>query len=167
MIAVALAPLALSGCGGGEYPSLAQRPAERASGSFAPAEPAPTATATAVPVASPDLDTTVAKLVADSRTAHAAFLAATPAAEARIASARDSAPGSEPWATATEAVSALVATRAPTVSALAALDRLAAQAVVAGAAGPPPAITAAREVVGGIAAEEQAQIGALSAQLKD
>lgn len=177
LLRVAALVLPLAGCAAGDYPSLDQRPAEREgareTGTMAPATESAAPAAPVAP-APADLNARLAALLADTHAAHEAFLAARPAAAARVAAARDAAPASEPWAAATEAVSALAATRAPTVAALATLERLDADDTVDHAltdATTPradaAAIRAAHQEVAGIAAGEQAELGDLAAALRD
>ncbi len=115
-----LAALLVGACAtpdAGLYPSLERRAIERR----ASVPPAPPVVAVPEPV-SATLSAALAALEADAVRGEAAFRAALPAA--RAARAGGEATGSEAWAQANVALSRLDAARAPTLLALAELDRL-------------------------------------------
>lgn len=108
------------------YPSLAIRPAERASGSWTPpprhVPPPPPATALA------SLD----ELAAEARAAHTAFTEQTAQATRLVTAARSASVGSEAWARAQVARSTLGVAHSRTLIPLAAMDRLYVDASSAG-----------------------------------
>ena len=113
-----LSALALAaGCAEpGPYPSLAPRPAEKAYAEDAEER---------APAAQPDdgaLAAEIARLVEAGRAGDAEFRSARPATAAKVEPR--SAPGSDGWIEAQQAVSRLEAARARTTAALADLDRL-------------------------------------------
>lgn len=115
---------------GEEYPSLALREAERATGSFEPAPPEPY-----VPPPPPAavLDRLDA-LAAEAARAHRAFLAEAPAARRAVAAAGNADVGSDGWARASVAVADLESARSQAMIALADLDRLMVDAATEGEA---------------------------------
>jgi hypothetical protein len=154
-----LALLALAGCMQTErgYPSLLPRPIE--SQSLAePERPAPVATP------DPALDAKLADLSAALAEAQQRFTAAAQTAEAKVAVARGVREGSEAWLDAQTALSELGALHAPTVNALAELERL---AIERGAAGLPPypALDAAVEAATAQSQAQEDRTGALEAAL--
>ena len=157
-----LAPmLALSGCGEGKYPSLAQRPAERAARAPVPATTAvPAVSADADPV-SPALAAQLATLLDTAREAHKGFLARREATEHLVTAARNAAVPSDAWAAANEALAELDSSRTALAVAQDKLERLSiedreAHAIADGAAAdspaPGPARAPARPVARAIAA---------------
>ena len=111
-----------------EYPSLALRDAERVSGTFEPAPPAPY-----VPPPTPAaVVDRLAQLAADAASANQAFLAEAPAARTTIAAASGAEFGSDGWARASVALAGLEGARSQAMIALADLDRLMVDAAVAG-----------------------------------
>ena len=146
----ALAPaLFLCACAStGDYPSLAQRPVERAQGTFTPdtAEPAPAPP----PAPSADLLARLADLQRDATSLHAQFVEATPAAT-RIATAAG-ATGSDSWASAQVALADLDSLRSRVAVSLAELDALWVDSTVE--TGPRDAIGAARDSVQALVAQE-------------
>lgn len=114
---------AVGGCAAapvGDYPSLQRRPIER-SAAVVPVRPA----APEMPgPASATLVEAIRALVADADRGEAAFRAALSEYEQTISAGRGAAIGSEQWALAHQALSRVVAARAPTTLALAELDRL-------------------------------------------
>lgn len=139
----------------GNYPSLAQRPAERAQGTFTPdtAEPAPPP-----PVApSADLAARLAELRSQAEATHAEFVRAAPAAE-RLANAAGGR-GSDSWAAAEVALSDLDSIRSRVAVALADLDALWVDSTLE--AGPREAIGATRTAVEALVAEEDAVLARL------
>lgn len=121
------APLALGACTSNEgtYPSLAKRPAERITATWPPPPPAP-------PPVPPPLDAATARrldaLLGQVRSADHHFSAGVALARSRVAAARGSAMGTEVWSVATVAVSALEASRAQAMVAMAELDSIYADA---------------------------------------
>lgn len=123
-----------------KYPSLARRPAERASGE-APPPPPPV-------VALPPNAEVLARLdrlVAQAREADGRFRAREASARSLSSAARGAAMGSEPWAVASVALADLESARSQAMIALADLDALYAAARVAG--NDVSAISAARDSV--------------------
>lgn len=120
----------LAGCtqSAGNFPSLLPRAIETRSNAE-PVRPAPVVKPNAV------LDAKVAELSAQAETAYKNFTQAAQAAEARIAVARGTARGSEPWLNAQTALADLDGTRTGVLSALADLERL---TIDRGVAGEPP-----------------------------
>ncbi len=103
-----------------DYPSLALRDAERVSGSFEPAPPAPY-----VPPPTPAaVVDRLGQLERDAAAAHQAFQAAAPAARSAVAAAGGAELGSEAWARASVEVAGLESARSKAMIALADLDRL-------------------------------------------
>ncbi len=102
----------------GSFPSLAPRPVEQRSD----AEPAPPSI-TPGPVDTA-LSADLKKMLADARKGDADFSAALPATERAVSAARGASPSSESWIAAQTQLSGLDATRAPTASAMAAIDSL-------------------------------------------
>ena len=143
----------------GDYPSLAQRPAERIEGTFQPdtAEPVPPPPV----LPSADLAARLAQLRRDAEAAHAEFRANTPAAE-RIARA-GGATGSDSWAAAQVALADLDSIRSRSAIALAELDTLWVDATLE--AGPREAVGAVRDAVETLIAEEDAVLARLRGRL--
>lgn len=162
-----LLPLALSACNGGmaAYPSLAQRPAERAFAQGATvAAPAPTAPG------APDATTVqhVVALRADAMRAQTAFARQADETDRLAAAAHNSGTGSEAWAAATSALAALDSARSQTAVALADLDALqvrtsvtSAQANTPQAAATYAVVAYADQAVAAILMDEDARITAL------
>ncbi len=116
-----LALFLLGGCAAqGPFPSLAPRPIERQLANEPDTRPAPN-----IP-SDPALTGRAASLLAAAREGNAAFEAAYERASA--AAGRAGGAGSETWVAAQQEVSRAQAARAPTVNALADLDRLAIEA---------------------------------------
>ena len=154
------APLLLAACATpGDYPSLAQREVERATGTLAPdaAEPDP---APPTPP-SAELVQRLTELQRDAQAAHSEFTRTAPAAE-RLATAAARAP-SDSWAAAQVALADLDSLRSRAAVALAELDILWADATVAG--GPREAIAPVRERVEGMIAAEDAVLARLRARV--
>lgn len=135
--ALLLLPL-LAACAssGGEYPSLARRPAE-----LAPPQPTPLPP---VPAPSAAVLQRVEQLAGDAARAHGAFLAAAPGVRRTVEAARGQGPGSDGWARAQVAVAGLQATRGPATTALADIDRIYADAGTEGVDAAPIAEIRAR-----------------------
>jgi len=156
-LALLVSLVLLAGCASasGDYPSLAQRPAERAQGTFTP--DAPDAAPPLPVLPSADLAARLAELSRQADATHAEFRGATPAAE-RLASVAGSR-GSDSWAAAEVALSDLDSIRSRTAVALADLDTLWVDATLE--AGPREAIGMARTVVEALVAEEDAVLARL------
>lgn len=165
-LAVPLAMLASACSSPGNYPSLALRDVERASGSAKPVSGEPAAPAAPLPPASADLATRLDGLVAAAREANQQFQSNRPAAERAVAAAGDT--GSDSWSTASVALARLESSRSSAMVALGDLDTLYVEARTAGALEETPsakAIAAARDEVDGWVASQNAIIAALSARL--
>ena len=146
------------------YPSLAQRPAERAYGS-APVS-TPDSVTTPPPVA-PDgpLALRIAGAQQAAAEAHQRFAKGQPAAERLTAGSP--APQSDGWSLAQVAVSELIAARTQTSGALADLDHMLVEAAEADPAAPAlDMIGAARERVGALVGEEDAMLARLAGRLR-
>ena len=158
---------AIAGCASpaGDYPSLAIREAERATGTMAvPASPPPPpAPSPPAPGPAPGMSAELAALADAAAQAHRAFLAAAPAATRTIEAARSAGTGSEPWARAQVALAGLTSARSRTMMPLADLDRLYVAAAVEGGALAP--ISAIRDPVEAQVAEQSRIIERLSAVL--
>ena len=145
--------------GDGDYPSLAQRPAERIEGTFEAdtAEPAPPPPV----LPSADLAARLAQLRRDAEAAHAEFRANIPAAErlARVGGPT----GSDSWAAAQVALADLDSIRSRVAIALADLDTLWVDATLE--AGPREAVGTTRDAVEGLVAEEDAVLARLRGRL--
>lgn len=142
-----------------DYPSLAQRPAERIEGTFEPdtAEPAPPPPV----LPSADVAARLAQLRRDAEAAHAEFRANTPAAE-RLARA-GGATGSDAWAAAQVALADLDSIRSRSAIALAELDTLWVDATLE--SGPREAVGDTRDAVEALIAEEDAVLARLRGRL--
>jgi len=112
--------LALGACGGGHYPSLAQRPAERAYLQGQPVAPAPRARGTADPAVLHQIE----RLHADAAKAHETFVALESGAAPFARAAQGAEVGSEAWAKATSAMASLDSARSDLARTLADLDAL-------------------------------------------
>ena len=156
-----LDPAALLGAcaSGGNYPSLAQRPAERSEGTFAadevPAAPAPP------PAPSADLVTRLASLRRDATSLHAQFSDAVPAARRLAAAAGGT--GSDSWASAQVALADLDSLRSRAAISLADLDALWVDSTVE--AGPREAIGVTRDAVEALIAQEDEVLDQLRRQV--
>lgn len=142
----------------GDYPSLAIRDAERVSGTLQPAQPyvpPPVPQATLADAAS---------LVAQARAAHSAYNSRLGSVRSAVSAARGAGFGSERWAVASVAVTALETERSRAMIALADLDRLHVVAATEGLA--TGELAAAQAEVAGIVAEQTAGIDALLAVLR-
>jgi hypothetical protein len=151
---------ALTACASAQsqYPSLAIRPAERATGTLQPVSAEPVLT----PLAPATLDK-VSQLAADGKTDHQAFVAQVASARAAISGGRGAAVGSEAWARAEGALADVRAARSKTMVPLADLDRLFVDAGTQGEA--TDRIAAARNEVAGLLASEDRTVDELSANL--
>ena len=159
------AMMSLSACAatpGGDAPSLAKRAVE---GRFDVAPP----TVEVVPPGPlpSDLAGRLARWRADGARAEQAFAAEHGAATATVAAASGAAIASERWVVAQQAVSRLVAARAPLTAALADIDRLYIDRSVAEQVDGLPDIYALRARLADIAARQDAIIAGLSAALPE
>jgi hypothetical protein len=153
----------LSGCASvddGQYPSLERRAVEATTAAPVPAPVAPTAT----PASESDR-AAIAALAAQAQGGESAFRAALPAAQRRIEAARGAATGSDRWFDAQAALSALEATRAPTLAALSELDRRALAAEMDGQTGLVAALTPEQQRAADWASGQTATLNRLSALL--
>jgi hypothetical protein len=153
-----LAALAACASAQGEYPSLAIRPAERATGTMQPIPAEPVLT----PLAPAALDK-VSRLAADGQGNHQAFLAQVASARAAISGGRGAAVGSEAWARAEAALADVRAARSKTMIPLVDLDRMLVDAGTQGEA--TDRIAAARNEVDSLVASEDRTVAELSANL--
>src|SRR5258708_7737697 len=121
--AIGLAFLALNACSapGGPYPSLQPRAAEAIDPRVPVVRPMNNR-----PVA-PDLSARLATLIEDARSGNAAFDG--PASQAELLAAKAGKPQSENWIAAQEALTAAIAARKPTTTALGDIDEIAATAL--------------------------------------
>ena len=143
----------------GDYPSLAQRPAERVEGTFAPGaaetEPAPP------PAPSADLVVRLENLRREALARHREFTAALPAAQ-RLAAAAGST-GSDSWASAQVALADLDSLRSRAAVSLADLDTLWVDATLDG--GAREAIGATRSEVESLVRQEDEALASLRARV--
>ncbi|KLE35035.1 hypothetical protein AAW00_00605 [Aurantiacibacter luteus] len=148
---------ACASAGEDDYPSLAIREAERDTGAFQPPPYVPTYPAPAAVAGAQGF-------AAQAREAHAAFLAALPAARARVNTARGSGMGSDAWSVAQVAVATLEGHRARAMIALVELDRI---YVDAGTEGQETAgVQDLRGPVEALVAEENAIVAGLLGDLR-
>jgi hypothetical protein len=160
--------LPLAACAAAQdYPSLARRPAERASGTAQPVAPEAPPAPPSPP--SPELTARLSQLVEQARAAHQRFVAKRPATERAVASGGGGAPGSEGWAVATVALSSLEAARSDAQVALADLDRLyTAETIAASETGDhakATAIAAARDQVKALVTEQDEVLDGLRGRM--
>lgn len=153
-----LAALAACASAQSQYPSLAIRPAERATGTLQPVSAEPVLT----PLAPATLDR-VSQLAAEARSAHQAFVGQVAAARPAIAGGRGAAVGSEAWARAEAALADVRAARSKAMVPLADLDRLYVDAATHGEA--TDRIGAARDEVEGFLTSEDRRVDELSVNL--
>jgi len=153
-----IAALAACASAQSQYPSLAIRPAERATGTLQPVSAEPVLT----PLAPAALDR-VSQLAADGRAAHQAFVAQVAGARSTISGGHGAAVGSEAWARAEAALADVRAARSTTMVPLADLDRLLVDAGTNGEA--TDRIAAARTEVEGLLTSEDRTVDELSANL--
>ena len=142
--------MAIAGCSapGGPYPSLQPRPAEAIDPRLPIVRPVNDRPVTA------SLATQLAALVDQARSGNAAFDSA--ASEAERLAAGAGAPQSEGWIAAQEALTAAIAARKPTATALGDIDALAAATLQAQAGLAPSDLAAIKSA--------QAEVGALDAR---
>ncbi|MBU3991791.1 MAG: hypothetical protein KKA12_04475 [Alphaproteobacteria bacterium] len=172
LLATVLPAMILTGCASTkDYPSLARRPAEkdsgRISGSAPVVAPAPDASASQMPVAA-DLTTRLAQLMQAAREAHARFDTAQARANSLVSAARGTAVASERWSVATVAIAELESSRSDAMVSLGELDRLYAEARIAGQnddGGDGGAIAAVRDQVTAWVADEDAVLADLGSRM--
>lgn len=160
--------LLLGGCAstGDAYPSLAIRDAERPSGSAMPVEPAP------LPPPAPlaaDTGQRIAQAVEQARKAHASFLAGAPGANRTISAARGARAPADSWIAAQVALAALQSLRSQAVIAQADLDLMFAQERLAEPDRITPtaqALLDAREQVDAWVRQQDETLGRLAGQLQ-
>ena len=152
---------ALAACASSQdkYPSLAIRPAERATGTMAPATAEPVAHP---PPAQATLDK-VAQLAADAAADHQAFVDEVAKTRDTIMAANGAAVGDDAWAKGEAALADVRAARSQTMVPLADLDRLYVDASTQGQA--VDRIAAARDEVAGFLTAEDRTVDELSANL--
>ncbi|MEO6153317.1 MAG: hypothetical protein ABIT09_13440 [Croceibacterium sp.] len=143
---------------GGTYPSLAIRPAERATGTLIPVTPY------VPPPTPPAVATSLGQLESAVTSAHAAFQREVPAARSAVNAARGSALGSEAWSVAQVSIAGLESTRSRAMIALADLDRIYAAAATEG--GELTRIAATRDTAVAQVGEEDATITGLLGALR-
>lgn len=157
--------LTLSACagvagGGAAAPSLAHRPVE---GRF---DVAPPTVAVTPPGPLPtDLAGRLARWESDAAAAQQAFVAERGNAASLVSAAAGAPVASERWVVAQQAISRLVATRAPLTAALADIDRLYLDRSIDEAVDGLPDIYALRDKLADTASTQEAVIEALSHQL--
>ena len=150
-----LALAILAGCTHSQdrYPSLLPRPIE-SQGVAEPDRPEPKV------APDPALDAEIARLSSDIQAADKSFAEAAQATEARIAVARGTAHDSAMWIDAQTAMAQLASARAPTLSAVADLERLVADRGTGGK-DPYPALDAAFAAAEAINDRQEARVQAL------
>lgn len=153
-----IAALAACASAQSEYPSLAIRPAERASGTMQPIAAEPVLT----PLPPTTLDR-VSQLAADARANHRAFVDQVASARSAISGAGSAAVGTDAWARAEAALADVRAARSKTMVPLADLDRLFVDAGTQGEA--TNRIAAARDEIEGLVTSEDRTVAELSANL--
>lgn len=120
-------PFGLAACStAGSYPSLAERPVERESGTATAASGDEALPAPVLPPPSADLVTRLGALVKVAQTADREFQSARPAAERAVAAAGGT--GTDSWSAASIALARLESSRSAGMTALAELDTLYADA---------------------------------------
>ena len=160
----AIAVLSLSACAGGvsgeAAPSLAHRPVE---GRFNVAPPSVVVTPPGPLPA--DLAGRLARWQSDAATAQQAFAAERGKAASLVSAAAGAPVASERWVVAQQAISRLIAARAPLTGALADIDRLYLDRSIDAAVDGLPDIYALRDRLADTASAQDAVIQALSRQL--
>lgn len=155
--------LSLSGCAaaqGSDGPSLAKRPVEGR------LDVAPPAVVVAPPGPLPaDLAGRLARWESDAAAAQQAFAAERDSTAALVSAANGTPVAGERWVVAQQAISRLVATRAPLTGALADIDRLYLDRNVGEQIDGLPDIHALRERLADLASTQEAVVQALSGQL--
>ena len=152
------------------YPSLSLRPAERVAGTMTPVDPdAAPPPPTAQPPVDGALGTRLAALVDKARTADRGFATLRAQAEQAIAAGGSGDSSGKPWLSAQVALSQLQVGRSGTMSALAELDTLYANARDAQPLDETPeiaAIAAARNEVQAIVASEDTALDSLASRIR-
>lgn len=168
LLVAALLPLGMAACStASQYPSLAVRDVERPAGSATPAPGEQAPTLPALPPASADLVTRVGGLVTMAQEADRQFQSNRPAAERAVAGAGGS--GTDSWSAANIALARLESSRSASMTALAELDGLYADARDAAPQDESPstrAIGDARTRVAALVEGQDAVIDRLGARLK-
>ena len=141
----------------GDYPSLAIRDAERATGSMEPA-PADEAPAPAPPL-SPDFVERLAQIGEQARAAHQAFMAEVPAARRRVRAGGNASITTNAGAAAEVALASLESARSTTAVSLVDLDKLLVERAIA--LEPVEAVSELRQEVEALVAEEDAILAEL------
>ena len=155
----------------GDYPSLAKRDAERLTGRLLPAG-STGAGLEERPAAAPapaSLLGQIDSLVAQARAAHGRFEAQLGTARRSVNAARGAARASDAWINAQVALSSLQSARSGTMSALADLDLLAAQELLAEGEDYAASVNAAQQARDDVAAlveEEDRAVGSLWSSLR-
>ena len=170
VIAATLSSLVvLAGCAStANYPSLGQRPAERAYGTAPVATPSDAPPAVAVGPQGGPFPPRITAARQAAETAHERFRKGEPAAERLTAAAQGAAPESDAWSQAEVAVSELIAARTQTSGALADLDHMLVEAAEIDPAAPAlDAIGAAREQVIALVGKEDAELAKVAGRLRD
>ncbi len=156
--------LAASGCAAvdqGSFPSLAQRAVERQASSVAsqPATPPIPAPATAT------VEQAIRGLAQDANGGETAFRAALTLNRESVLAGRGASMGSEGWAVAERALSRIDAARAPTLFALAELDRLVITQADAGNSSAVAALSAEQARVAALSEAQRSLLQELGAEL--
>ncbi|WP_338426626.1 hypothetical protein [Sphingopyxis kveilinensis] len=163
LVFLAALSLPLSACAasvGGDAPSLARRAVEGRLDVAAP--PAPPPPPGPLPT---DLAGRLARWEADGAAAQQAFAAERSAAATLVSAAAGAPVASERWVVAQQAISRLIAARAPLTAALADIDRLYLERSVEEQIDGLPDIHALRERLAELVSAQDAVIAALSAEL--
>jgi hypothetical protein len=153
-----MAALAACASAPSNYPSLAIRPAERATGTLQPVA--------TEPVLTPPLPATldrVSQLVADARANHEAFADVVAGGRSAISGARGAAIGEDAWAIGEAALADVRAARSKTMIPLIDLDRLLVDGATQGEA--TDRVAAARDEVESLVTSEDRTVAELSANL--
>ncbi|MDG2004003.1 MAG: hypothetical protein P8J20_11790 [Novosphingobium sp.] len=123
-------PLCLEACASsGAYPSLSRRDSERVTGTAQPATPSAPQPIAAPPSAS--LQGNVDQLLGKARAAHGEFQVTRAATQRAVSRGRGAARASESWVGAQVALAELEASRADALTALAEIDQLYAEELIA------------------------------------
>ena len=167
LLAVLVSATALSACAStdGNYPSLAIRSAERASGSALPVEPAPEPPA---PPLATGTDQRIAQAVERARRAHAAFSSGVASATGAVMSARGARARADSWIAAQMALANLQSQRSQAVIAQADIEIMFADERLAEPEQITPtaqALIEARERIAGWVGEQDRTLARLADQL--
>jgi hypothetical protein len=155
--------LALGACTAPDhpYPSLSPRPIESSGRADAPPVPRPQADV----AADPALDAEAAQQRAAAEASIEPFAQAMVEARKAIAAAKGVAPGGEAWVVAQQAISRVDGARGPAANALAALDRMRAEAVKREVPVNTSALDAAWERATAIEEDQRAALGTINGTL--